>query len=157
VNARPARRACRPKAVLRASISSMTVALLVSGQVMGPSGALQAQSTTVPDLPVSVERVRALLSRPPGLVIDLPEPVLTFHVEVQGRSLLRNPPPLWSTGPTTAQPVAPLAGTPPLFTIDLLSIGQQFAAAHRRRAERLAREAAEQALREFCATNGCPR
>jgi hypothetical protein len=139
----------------------MAIALLVSGsgQLSGPtvpSAALQEQSPAVPDPPVSVERVRALLSRPPGLVIDLPEPVLTFHVEVQGRSLLRNPPPLWSTGPVTPQPVAPFVGTPPLFTIDLLSIGQQFAAAHRKRAERLAREAAEQALRDFCATHACP-
>lgn len=112
--------------------------------------------------PVSLDRIRAALARPPALDLSAATPPVHFHVEVQGRRFYRDIPPIWATRPRlkwTPPPWSPSQTSPALFQVDLLGLGRPVASAvsgaRRARAVRDAREEVEDARREFCAEREC--
>jgi len=129
--------------------------------------ALQAaQPETTGDLPVSVDRVRAGLARPPAIVINPPMPTVHFRVEVKEHQYFTELPPIdFGTGPRGPElpfwmprgPIPQVGTTPALAGVDLLALGRGLAkrisAARRASAEQAAREEVQRALREFCATS----
>jgi hypothetical protein len=133
-------------------------------------------SGTIPELPVSLTRIRHSLERPAPLRITLPDSNADFHVEIRERplyspNLLGPVETLWSVAPGPV-PAGGLHAyeqrqrlgqtwSQPMFALDLLSIGssvqQAVAKARRSRAEQAARDEVRRALAEFCATHECPQ
>jgi hypothetical protein len=105
-----------------------------------------------PQLPVSMERIRAALKRPPP-VLQVPAPsgdIPTFRVEVRARPLLLEPP--------DEEPFDPTFGLPSAGELLMTGIERIRSAAvgyKRRRAERRAREEVDGALAAFCAVHEC--
>jgi hypothetical protein len=113
---------------------------------------IQAQ-TDNSHLPVSVERIRAALKRPPPL-LQVPaesSATPTFRVEVQGR--------LPVLQPIDDQPFDPTLGLPSageLLMGGVEKIRSAVVGYKHRRAERRARKEVNDALAAFCAVHECP-
>lgn len=126
-------------------------------------GVLGLQSAAEPDLPVSLDRIRARLAAPATLQIALPEPAADYRVFIHEHpywtdepldSRFKVPPISALTAPTTpgspesfiVQHIAPGGG------VDLPSPVAQIRHAIQ---SRRARKEVERAIAEFCAANSC--
>jgi len=125
--------------------------LLTVGAMLGVQAPMQAQAAD-PDLPVSMERIRAALKEPaprlrmPGPSGDRP----LFHVEVQERMPVLQP--------VEESPFDPTYGLPSvgeLLMNGVEKIRSSVVEHKRSRAQRRARKEVEDGLAEFCATHGC--
>jgi hypothetical protein len=109
----------------------------------------------------SVDRIRQALARPVRLNLTVPLPEPDFRVEIQERRSFPDLPPWnFSSGPTPAPWSAPSSGfPPPLFSLDLLSLGRSVGnaihSAQHDRAVREAQEEVQEELRIFCASHDC--
>ena len=112
---------------------------------------IQAQAADA-ELPVSMERIRAGLKRPPPL-LQVPAPsgdVPTFRIEVRARPFVLQPP--------DVEPFDPTFGLPSVGELLMTGIEHIRSAAvdyKRRRAERRARKEVDGALAAFCAVREC--
>ena len=138
------------------------IAILTSA----PALAQDATQGTSPNLPVSLDRIRAALERSPRepLKTQLPRP--NFRVEIQERQRFEN---LLAMLDFKSGPVPPGGlygfeqrarlsspwGSQPIVGVDVLSMGRLIAngisSARRSRAEAAAREEVKRALEEFWA------
>ena len=139
----------------------MTFLVLVLGCAVACAAQTPAEQNTS-ELPVSIERIKERLNRPPVLQLPtesqpdfratviasfaLPETVL----EAIRRDLAAD---------FTPKRIAPGTITPPLASIDLLQLAafvkRRMGTTLRARAERNARTEVEAALAEFCAEHDC--
>lgn len=112
--------------------------------------------------PMSLERIRARLARPPALDLTVAQPAPHFHVEVQGRQFYRDIPPIWdTTGNVT--PALPRSlssqGAPALIQVDLSRLGRRgtsaIVKAREAKAARSGRQEVDEALRQFCVDQVC--
>jgi hypothetical protein len=121
------------------------------GTVLTLQSPIQAQAADA-QLPVSVERVRAGLKRPPSL-LQVPPPsgdMPTFRVEVRERSFVLQP--------LDDKPFDPTFGLPSAGELLMNGIEHVRSAAvdyKRRRAERRARKEVDGAVAAFCAVREC--
>jgi len=121
------------------------------GTILALQSPIQAQAAD-PQLPVSMERIRAGLKRPPS-VLQVPPPssdMPTFRVEVQER--------LFVLQPIPEEPFDPTFGLPSVGELLMNGIEHIRSAAvnHKhRRAERRARKEVDGALAAFCAVREC--
>jgi hypothetical protein len=112
---------------------------------------IQAQATDSQS-PVSMERIRAGLERPPSL-LQVPPPsgdLPTFRIEVRARALVLQP--------VDEKPFDPTFGLPSAGELLMDGIeGIRSAAVHykHRRSERRARQEVDGALAAFCAVHEC--
>jgi hypothetical protein len=126
-------------------VSSRLVRVTVMGLVV--AGAAMANAQEPPTNPDAVDRVRAKLEKPAGLVLQLPVADFTIHIEKRRpmQDIFDTPP--WATDPVGWQP--------PAVGFDLLSVFRyavkSAADAKRGRDERLAREEVQRAIADFCA------
>ena len=114
---------------------------------------MQAQNGG-PQLPVSLERIRAGLREPTPVlrVVAPPAEVPTFRVEVQQ--------PFWDGRPVEEEAFDPTYGLPSVGELMMGGIGKIRSAAvgyKQRRAKRKAREEVADALATFCAVHECPK
>ena len=119
------------------------------GTILALPSQVRAQAADQ-ELPVSLDRIRAGLKRPPPLLEvaapprDMPTP--TFHVEVRARAFVLRPPDEHAFDPTYGLPSVG----------ELLMTGIEKAVDYkRRRAVRRARKEVDDALAAFCATREC--
>lgn len=133
----------------------MRVPLLALSRSLGTMLALQspiqAQAADA-QLPVSMERIRAGLMRPPSRLqvppssVDIP----TFRIEVRERPFVLQPP--------DEEPFDPTFGLPSVGELLMNGLENIRSAAvdyRRRRAERRARKEVDGALAAFCAVRQC--
>jgi hypothetical protein len=144
--------------VLRASV--LLIAILTSAP------AFAQDATPGLNLPVSLDRIRAALERPPREPLKTQFPRPNFRVEIQERQRFEN---LLAMLDFKSGPVPPGGlygfeqrarlsspwGSQPIVGVDVLSMGRLIAngisSARRRRAEAAAREEVKRALEEFWA------
>jgi hypothetical protein len=121
------------------------------GAMLALHSPVQAQDTAA-QLPVSIERIRAGLNRPPSPLqvpstsVDRP----TFRVEVQER--------LFVLDPIPDKPFDPTFGLPSVGELLMSGVENIRSAAvgyKRRRAERRVRKEVDGALAAFCAVRQC--
>jgi hypothetical protein len=129
----------------------MLMPLSIAGAMLVVQTPTSAQ-TAEPQLPVSLERIRAALDRPPPVwrVPAPPSDVPTFRVEVQQ--------PLVDLTPVDEQPFDPTYGLPSVGELLMGGVGKIGSAAagyKKRRAKRRARQEVADALAEFCAVHDC--
>jgi hypothetical protein len=108
--------------------------------------------TADPPLPVSLERIRAALNRPPPVWQVPPPPgdIPTFRVEVRQ--------PFVDLTPVDEPPFDPTYGLPSVGELLMGGVGKIRSAAvgyKQRRAKRRARQEVADALAEFCAVRTC--
>jgi hypothetical protein len=121
------------------------------GTVLALQSPTQAQAADS-QLPVSMERIRAGLNRPPP-VLQVPPPsgdMPTFRIEVRER--------LFVLQPIDEEPFDPTFGLPSVGELLMNGIEHIRSAAvnhKRRRAERRARKEVDGALAAFCAVREC--
>ena len=132
--------------------SIIGVPLLIVGGMLVLQAPIQAQTDDAHS-PVSMERIRAALSKQPPLlgVPALSGDMATFHVEVRER--------LPVLQPVDEKPFDPTFGLPSVGELMMGGVEKIRSAvvnAKRGRAERRARREVEDALASFCATRGCP-
>jgi hypothetical protein len=137
----------------------MTIAmLLVAGAVMLAQQAPPA-SDAPPELPVSVDRIRAALERPD--LLTLPHITPDFVVEVHDRERFDKLVPPWDF---RSGPVPPgglyayeqlqrsgLSTTQPLVVVDLLAIAREMSRAYAAHSAAAAREDVRRTIAEYCA------
>jgi hypothetical protein len=112
-----------------------------------------AAQSGVPQLPVSLERIRAALEAPPPVfqVPVTPAEVPTFRVEVRQ--------PYFSFELADEEPFDPTYGLPSVGELLMGGVGKIRSAAagyKERRARRRARQEVADALAAFCAAHACP-
>ncbi len=128
------------------------VPLSIVGAMLVLQSPIQAQ-TDDSDLPVSIERIRAALKRPPAR-LQIPAQsgdTPTFRIEVQGRFAVLQP--------IDDKPFDPTYGLPSVGELlmgGVQKIGSAVVDYKRRRAERRARQEVDDALAAFCAVHECP-
>jgi hypothetical protein len=121
------------------------------GAILALQSPIQAQAADS-QLPVSMERIRAGLKRPPPL-LQVPAPsadIPTFRIEVRARPFVLQP--------TDEKPFDPTLGLPSVGELLMNGIEHIRSAAvdyKRRRAERRARKEVDDALAAFCAVHEC--
>ena len=126
------------------SVSTLGALLLLQSPV-------QAQTVPMP-LPVSLERIRAALRKPPP-IFQIPAPpaeVPTFRVEVEQ---------FYNAQPIPEEVFDPTYGLPSVGQLMMGGIGKIGSAAagyKQRRSKRKARKEVEDALAAFCAVHECP-
>ena len=131
---------------------SIGVPLLIVAAMLVLQTPIQAQTDDA-HLPVSIERIRAALKKPPPL-LQVPAPsgdMPTFHVEIVER--------LPDLLPVEERPFDPTFGLPSageLMMDGIEKIRSALVNYKRGRAERRARKEVDDALAAFCATRGCP-
>jgi hypothetical protein len=147
----------------------------VAAAVLALAGLMPAQTgvraptadVSTATLPVSNERIRAALRRPPPLLLSQ-KIQADFKIEILERQHFRDLLDLldFSSGPLApggfyAYQQQQVTGrqTQPLFTVGLGGLAQSVTSAvskaRRERAERLAREEVRRALVEFCSAHEC--
>jgi hypothetical protein len=104
------------------------------------------------DVPVSLDRIRTGLEKPPPVlsVPARPDERSTFRVDVRQ--------PLWVLRPTHEEALDPTLGLPSIGELLMGGIAKIHSAAvgyKRSRAERRARREVDEALAAFCAVHGC--
>jgi hypothetical protein len=106
--------------------------------------------------PVSLDRIRRGLERPPGLRVSAPMPEPTYRVRVVQHPYFLEVPFTWTFAgggvPAAAPSGAGVSSTPPLIQVDALPM--LTGAVHAIR-ERAARHEVQQAIAEFCAEHSC--
>lgn len=127
------------------------LALLLSlGTILALQAQIQAQAADQ-ESPVSIDRIRAGLKRPPPLQIAAPSGDRpTFRIEVRARPFVLQP--------TDEKAFDPTFGLPSVGELLMDGIENvRSAAVHykRRRAERRARKEVDDALAAFCAIRKC--
>lgn len=127
------------------------LALLLSlGTILALQSQIQAQAADQ-ESPVSIDRIRARLKRPPPLQIAAPSGDRpTFRIEVRARRFVLQP--------TDEKAFDPTFGLPSVGELLMDGIENvRSAAVHykRRRAERRARKEVDDALAAFCAIREC--
>ena len=121
------------------------------GTILALQSPIQAQAADS-QLPVSMERIRAGLKRPPPL-LQVPAPsgdLPTFRIEVRARPFVLQP--------ADEKPFDPTFGLPSVGELLMNGIENIRSAAvdyKRRRAERRARKEADAAFAAFCAVREC--
>ena len=121
------------------------------GTILTLQSPVQAQAAD-PQLPVSIERIRAGLNQPPSQ-LQVPVPsgdTPTFRIEVRERPFVLQP--------TDEKPFDPTFGLPSVGELLMSGIENIRSGAvgyKRRRAERRARKEVDGALAAFCADGGC--
>jgi hypothetical protein len=145
--------------------------LLIALLTAVPAVAQEATPKTAPNLPVSLDRIRAALERSPveRLKTVLPRP--TFRVQIQERQRFEElmaaldfrsgpVPPGGLYGFEQRARLSPPWGSQPIMSVDLFSIGRLFSGglsnAKRAHAEAAAREEVKRALDEFWIAQGKP-
>lgn len=128
-------------------------ALLSTGAILVLSAPIQAQTADAP-LPVSLDRIRAALMKPPPLlqVPALSDDQPTFRVEIRE--------PVLDLPPIEEQPFDPTYGLPSAGELLMRGIGKiqsSIVKYKRGRAERRARKEVEDALAAFFAYSNVPR
>ena len=129
------------------------VPLVIVAALLVVETPIQAQTTDVAPLPVSIERIREGLKEPPPLM-RIPAPsgeIPTFRSEVRGELPLLQP--------VDEIPFDPTYGLPSVGELLMGGIGKIRTAVvsyKRGRAEHRARKEVEDALAAFCAVRGCP-
>ena len=133
---------------MRAPLLALSCSL---GAILALQSPVQAQAADSP-LPVSMERIRAGLKRPPPL-LQVPAPsgdIPTFRIEVRARPFVLQP--------TDEEPFDPTLGLPSVGELLMTGIEKVRSAAvnhKRRRAERRARKEVDDALATFCGAREC--
>ena len=123
------------------------------GTILALQSPIQAQAADSP-LPVSMERIRAGLKRPPPL-LQAPPPsgdIPTFRIEIQA--------PRFVLQTIDEKPFDPTFGLPSVGELLMTGIENIRSAAvdyKRRRAERRARQEVDDALATFCKVRECAR
>jgi hypothetical protein len=123
------------------------------GTILTLQSPIQAQAADS-QLPVSMERIRAGLKRPPP-VLQVPPPsgdIPTFRIEVRER--------YFALQPIDEEPFDPTLGLPSVGELLMNGIEHIRSAAvnhKRRRAERRARKEVDGALAAFCAVRECAK
>lgn len=110
--------------------------------------------------PISVERVREALQRPPALIIPpLPEPSATFRSVVEDTlpfdsvlELMRRDLALWSGANSVIHPPGPLPPSRPVVGVDVLPL---ISTATRLWKTARARDRVRKELAAFCTVNDC--
>ncbi len=126
--------------------------LSMAGAVLMLQPPIQAQNRD-PQLPVSLERIRAALEAPPPVVV-VAQPsgeIPTFRVEVRQQ--------FWAPQPVDEEAFDSTFGLPSVGELVAGGIGKIRSAAvgyKHRRAKRRARKDVEEALETFCAVHECP-
>ena len=136
-----------------------------------PAVAQEATPKTAPNLPVSVDRIRAALERSPVQRLKTALPTPNFRVKIQERLRFEE---LMASLDFRSGPVPPGGlygfeqrarlsspwGSQPIMGVDLLAIGRLFGSglsnAKRARAEAAAREEVRRAVDEFWIAQGKP-
>jgi hypothetical protein len=104
-------------------------------------------------MPVSLEKIRAALEKPPPVLSRpaRPDERSTFRVEIRQ--------PRWVLRPTEEEPFDPTLGLPSIGELLMGGIAKIHSAAvgyKRSRAERRVRREVDEALAAFCAVHECP-
>jgi hypothetical protein len=147
---------------------TVTVALLLGSLAMAHVSAQEQDKQAPSNLPVSMNRIREALKKPPPLRVT-PETRADFSVEINQEQRFKDLLDLIDFGSGAAIPGG-LYGyqqqqilgqqTQPLFNVNVSGIGQgigtAISKARRERAEQLARDEVQRALVDFCATHECP-
>jgi hypothetical protein len=129
---------------MRLPFSAVSLSL---GTILALSLPIQAQAADQ-ELPVSIERIRAGLKRPPP-VLQVPPPsgdMPTFRIEVRAHPFVLQP--------VDEGPFDPTYGLPSAGELLMNGI-EKIRSAQRRRAERRARKEVDDALAAFCAIREC--
>jgi hypothetical protein len=123
--------------VIGSRVRLALAAMVVTGWIAAPS----AQDPTTP--PVSLDRVRAALAKPPALTLTHRPPDFTVHIEKRRpmQDIFDVPP--WATDPVGWQP--------PGIGLDLGMVFRYFAKVKRGHDERLAREEVQRSIADYCA------
>lgn len=131
------------------SITLMPLSIVGAMLLLQPP--IQGQNSD-PQLPVSLERIRAALDEPPP-VLRAAQPsgeMPTFRVEVRQQ--------FWAPQPIDDKAFDPTLGLPSVGELLVGGIGKIRSAAvgyKHRRAKRRARQDVDDALMAFCAVHGC--
>ncbi len=137
----------------------MIIAMLLVACAMLAAQTPAPPDTSPPDLPVSIERIRAALERPD--LLTLPQITPDFVVSVQERERFDKLVPPWDF---RSGPVPPgglyayeqlqrsgLSTVQPLILVDLIAIARGIARAHSAQAAAAAREDVRQVIADYCA------
>jgi hypothetical protein len=129
----------------------MLMRLSIAGALLMVQTPTSAQ-TADPQLPVSLERIRAALEEPPPVwrIPVSPVDIPTFRVEVHQ--------PYVNLTPIDEQPFDPTYGLPSVGELLMGGVGKIGSAAagyKQRRAKRRARQEVADALAQFCAVHDC--
>ena len=148
--------------VITAAVAALSVMAAISGSPDSQSPIPQESSGADPAaLPVSIERIRDALERPPALTIPpLPEPIATFRSGIENTAPfesvlegMRRELALWSGANSIIHP--PGSSFPPSRSVGGVDVLPLISAAFKQWKTARARDRVSKELAAFCAVNDC--